>query len=83
MAKVKTEADTKLEKAVKPETSTDGSVALKKVLVADEISQEGIDVLSKGLDVTYDPKITPEQLAGTINQFDALLVRSRTTVTKK
>lgn len=81
MAKVKAEADTKLEKAVRSETSQDGSVGLKKVLVADEISPEGIEVLSKGLDVTYDPKISPEKLAETIDQFDALLVRSRTTVT--
>ncbi len=55
--------------------------SLKKVLVADEISDEGINVLSKDLDVTYDPKITQEEILKIIPDFDAILVRSRTQVT--
>lgn len=56
-------------------------VALKRVLIADEISDQGVEVLSADLDVTYDPKISPETLLSTISEFDALLVRSRTKVT--
>lgn len=56
--------------------------SLKKVLVADEISDEGIEVLSKDLDVSYLPKITQEELLKTIGDFDAILVRSRTQVNK-
>lgn len=54
-----------------------------RVLVADEISKEGIAILEQKLDVVYDPKITPEQLLECINDFDALLVRSRTKVTRE
>jgi D-3-phosphoglycerate dehydrogenase / 2-oxoglutarate reductase len=53
---------------------------MHKVLVADQISQEGIDLLSDGLSVTYTPKITAEELLETIGEYDALLVRSRTQV---
>jgi len=56
--------------------------SLKKVLVADEISDEGINVLSKDLDVSYQPKITQEEILKIIGDFDAILVRSRTQVTK-
>lgn len=53
-----------------------------KILVADEISKEGVDVLEQAsLDVSYLPEITAEQLLNTIEQYDALLVRSRTKVT--
>jgi D-3-phosphoglycerate dehydrogenase len=51
-----------------------------KVLVADEISQEGIDILSETLSVTYKPQITAQELLDTIGDFDGLLVRSRTIV---
>lgn len=51
-----------------------------KVLVADSISQEGIDILSEHLAVTYNPQITAEELLETIIKYDGLLVRSRTTV---
>ncbi len=56
---------------------------LKKVLVADEISDEGIEVLSKDLDVSYQPKIKQEEILNIIADFDAILVRSRTQVTKE
>lgn len=52
-----------------------------KILVADEISSEGIDVLESALSVSYQPQITPEQLLEVIPEYDALLVRSRTKVT--
>ena len=56
-------------------------VALKRVLVADQISEEGLNILREKLDVTYDPKITAEKLLETIVEFDALLVRSRSQAT--
>lgn len=52
-----------------------------KILVADEISKEGVDVLEQALDVSYEPEITPDELLKRIEQYDALLVRSRTKVT--
>lgn len=54
---------------------------MTKILVADEISREGVDILRASLEVTYQPDITPEVLAQTIHEYDALLVRSRTKVT--
>jgi len=53
---------------------------MHKVLVADQISQEGIDLMRADLEVTYSPKITPEELLDQIDEYDGLLVRSRTTV---
>lgn len=61
-------------------TAGEGTKMLK-VMVADEISSEGIDLLEQALTVHYDPKITPEQLLEQVAEYDALLVRSRTKVT--
>ena len=57
-------------KAVSAESKTD------RILVADEISQEGIDVMSASLSVDYLPKITPEELLKVIPDYQGLLVRS-------
>ena len=54
---------------------------MHKILVADEISSEGIDVLESALSVSYQPNVTPAELLEIIGEFDALLVRSRTKVT--
>jgi D-3-phosphoglycerate dehydrogenase / 2-oxoglutarate reductase len=54
-----------------------------RVLVADEISQEGITIMESKLEVVYDPTITPQKLIEVIGEFDALLVRSRSKVTKE
>ena len=54
---------------------------MDKVLVADAVSQEGVDILKECLSVTYNPKITAEELLNCIGEFEALLVRSRTKVT--
>ena len=62
---------------VKAETKTTKAteaVALKRVLVADQISDRGLEILGEKLDVTYDPKITAEALLESIGEFDALLV---------
>jgi D-3-phosphoglycerate dehydrogenase / 2-oxoglutarate reductase len=69
------EAETKAKKVITE------LVALKRVLVADQISERGLEILGEKLDVTYDPKITAEALLERIGEFDALLVRSRTQAT--
>jgi D-3-phosphoglycerate dehydrogenase / 2-oxoglutarate reductase len=53
---------------------------MHKVLVADQISQEGIDYMREHVEVTYSPKITPEELLQQIEEYDGILVRSRSTV---
>src|SRR5277367_2765103 len=53
---------------------------MHKVLVADQISQEGIDYMREHVEVTYSPKITPEELLQQIEEYDGVLVRSRSTV---
>ncbi len=54
-----------------------------KVLVADAISQRGIDELSRsgGLDVATHFKLSPDKLIEIIPEFAALIVRSETKVT--
>lgn len=57
---------------------------MPKILVADKLSKEGIDILKSGgpdFEVVCDFEITPEALMARIPEFDALVVRSRTTVT--
>ncbi len=54
-----------------------------KVLVADSISQRGVDELSRDgvLDVSVQTKLTPAKLIEIIPNFAALIVRSETKVT--
>lgn len=54
-----------------------------KVLVADPISQKGIDELSAGglLDVEVRTGLAPQELLAIIGAFDAIVVRSQTKVT--
>jgi len=54
-----------------------------KVLVADPISAEGIDILRDHAQVDIKPGLTPEELISTIGDYDALVVRSQTKVTAK
>ncbi len=53
-----------------------------KVLIADAISQRGIDELSRdgGLDVSMQVKLLPDKLIQIIPEFAALIVRSETKV---
>jgi D-3-phosphoglycerate dehydrogenase len=59
------------------------AVTPPKVLVADAISQRGIDELSRGgaLDVAAHLKLPPDKLIEIIPEFAALIVRSETKVT--
>src|SRR5205085_4832871 len=54
-----------------------------KVLIADAISQRGVDELSRNgeLDVSVQTKLSPAKLLEIIPQFAALIVRSETKVT--
>ncbi|MFP3222416.1 MAG: D-2-hydroxyacid dehydrogenase [Nitrososphaeria archaeon] len=55
-----------------------------KVLVCDPIDEEGINMLKeKGFVVDYKPSITAQELKSVVSDYDALLVRSRTKVTKE
>ena len=54
-----------------------------KVLVADAINEKGIEILEENVDVVVDTEITPEDLLKTIHEYDGIIVRSRTKVTKE
>src|ERR1700686_5018656 len=60
-------------------------MTLPKVLIADSISQRGIDELSRdnGVDVSIQTKLSPAKLIEIIPEFAALIVRSETKVTKE
>jgi D-3-phosphoglycerate dehydrogenase len=56
----------------------------KKILVCDLVHEEGIEKLKQaGFEVDVNPMITSEQLIKIISDYDALIVRSRTKVTKE
>ncbi|MEM4164812.1 MAG: D-2-hydroxyacid dehydrogenase [Nitrososphaerales archaeon] len=53
-----------------------------KVLVCDPVSSKCIDILkSAGLEVSYQPKISADELIKQVSEFDAVVVRSRTKIT--
>ena len=54
---------------------------MSKVLVADPIAQDGIDILSKEADVDVRTGMAPAELLERIGAYDALVVRSETKVT--
>ena len=54
-----------------------------KVLICDQVDAVLNNTLQKnGLSVTYEPQITPEELAKKIGDYEIVIVRSRTTITK-
>jgi len=54
-----------------------------KVLVADPIATEGIEILRKGADVDVKTGLKPEELLAIIGEYEGLMVRSETKVTAK
>lgn len=56
---------------------------MPKVLIADKINEKGIEVLEDVAEVVNNPTITPEELLETINEYEGIIVRSRTKVTKE
>ncbi len=55
-----------------------------KVLVCDPIHREGVEKLEEaGFEVDVNPTISHEQLSEVVSEYDALVVRSRTKVTRE
>lgn len=55
-----------------------------KILVSDTIHEDGVQMLEgAGFQVDQDTKITPEQLIEKVGDYDAIVVRSRTKVTRE
>ncbi len=54
----------------------------KKVLVADKLDQVGIEILKHKAEVDYKTGLKEEELCRIIGEYDGLLVRSQTQVTK-
>ncbi len=54
-----------------------------KVLVADPISDEGIDILRSCAQVDIKPGLKPEEIMSIIGDYEALVVRSQTQVSAK
>jgi D-3-phosphoglycerate dehydrogenase len=56
----------------------------QSVLICDQVAPILNDILQKnGLKITYEPEITPEQIKEKIGNFDVVVVRSRTKITKE
>ena len=54
------------------------------VLICDEVDAVLNKILiDNGLKVSYEPEITPEQILEKISNFNIIIVRSRTTITKE
>ena len=54
------------------------------VLICDEVDAVLNKILiDNGLNVSYEPEITPEQILEKISTFNIIIVRSRTTITKE
>ena len=56
---------------------------MSKVLVTDKLNEAGLSILKQGAEVDYKPGISAEELKSIIKNYDALLVRSQTKVTKE
>ena len=53
------------------------------MLICNQVNPTLNDILEKnGLKITYEPEITPEQISEKIEDFDVVIVRSRTKLTK-
>ncbi|MDQ0205036.1 phosphoglycerate dehydrogenase [Pectinatus haikarae] len=54
-----------------------------KVLVADGVSQKAVDILQKNFDVVIKDKLPAEELLEIIPEFDGVIVRSASKITKE
>lgn len=56
----------------------------QSVLICDQVATILNEILQKnGLQITYEPEITPDQIKAKISNFDIIIVRSRTKITKE
>ena len=54
------------------------------VLICDQVNPILNEILTKnGLEVTYEPEITPEQISEKIGSYEVVVVRSRTKMIKE
>lgn len=53
----------------------------KKILVADGVSELGIDILQEEFEVVERPQLDKEELLATIGEYDAIVLRSATKMT--
>jgi len=57
---------------------------LVKIIICDPIHEDGIHMLKEaGFQIDLETEITPDQLVAKIGKYDAMIVRSRTKVTKE
>ncbi len=57
---------------------------MAKILVSDKLSKDGLDILeASGIPVVMKPGMTEDELCKEIADYDALIIRSGTKVTKK
>ena len=55
----------------------------QSVLICDQVNPKLNEILEKnGLQITYEPEITPDQIAKKIGTYEVVVVRSRTKITK-
>ena len=55
----------------------------QSVLICDQVNPTLNEILEKnGLQITYEPEITPDQIAEKIGMYEVVVVRSRTKITK-
>jgi D-3-phosphoglycerate dehydrogenase len=55
----------------------------QSILICDQVNPVLNEILEKnGLQITYEPEITPEQIREKIGNFEVVIVRSRTKITK-
>ena len=55
----------------------------QSVLICDQVNPTLNEILEKnGLQITYEPEITPDQIAEKIGAYEVVVVRSRTKITK-
>ena len=55
----------------------------QSVLICDQVNPRLNEILEKnGLQITYEPEITPEEIKEKIGNFEVVIVRSRTKITK-
>src|SRR5437588_11177398 len=56
----------------------------QSVLICDQVAPILNDILQKNeLKITYEPEITPDEIKEKIGDFDIVVVRSRTKITKE
>ena len=58
---------------------------MKKILISDNLSAEGIEIFKQtpGIEVDVKTKMTPEELKAVIGDYDGLVIRSATKVTQE